>query len=80
MMLIPMAVELVASVFPIGDNFTMGIEDAIVASDLVQCETVIGCHFNTFEPIKIDVEEAKSKFSRANKELTILEIGEVITL
>jgi len=34
MMLIPMSTELDAAIFPIGDNFTMGVEDAITACDL----------------------------------------------
>jgi L-ascorbate metabolism protein UlaG (beta-lactamase superfamily) len=76
MKLIPMSVKLDASILPIGDTFTMGVEDAIIASDLVECGKVIGCHFNTFPPIEIDVEDAKSKFSSKGKELIILEIGE----
>lgn len=80
MQLIPMTTNLTASIFPIGDNFTMGVEDAIIASDLVICNKVIGCHFNTFPPIKINTAEAKEKFKQANKELVILEIGETITI
>lgn len=80
MKLIPMRTELTASILPIGDNFTMGIEDAIIATDLVACNKVIGCHYNTFPPIEIDTEEAKDKFNKANKELTILEIGNSITI
>ncbi|AZJ36112.1 metal-dependent hydrolase [Tenacibaculum singaporense] len=80
MQLIPMSTSLTASIFPIGDNFTMGVDDAIIASDLVICDKVIGCHFNTFPPIKIDIEEAKEKFSQAKKELVILEIGQTITI
>ncbi len=80
MKLIPMSIKLTASIFPIGDNFTMGIDDAIIAADLVECNKVIGCHFNTFPPIEIDTEVAKSQFSKANKELTILEIGKSITI
>jgi len=80
MKLIPMTTKLTASVFPIGDNFTMGVDDAIIASNLVECDTVIGCHFNTFPPIEIDVEEAKNTFIKANKELKILEIGTAIDL
>ncbi len=80
MKLIPMTTKLTAAILPIGDNFTMGIDDAIIASDLVECTNVIGCHFNTFPPIEINVEEAKDKFSKANKELTVLEIGAVIKL
>ena len=80
MKLIPMTTKLTASIFPIGDNFTMGVEDAIIASDLVECNKVIGCHFNTFPPIEINVDDAKKKFSEANKELLILEIGQSIEI
>lgn len=80
MKLIPMTTKLTASIFPIGDNFTMGVEDAIIASDLVDCNKVIGCHFNTFPPIEINTEEAKQEFSKTNKELVLLEIGSSITI
>ncbi|WP_299103903.1 metal-dependent hydrolase [uncultured Tenacibaculum sp.] len=80
MKLIPMTTKLTASILPIGDNFTMGVADAIIASDLVECNKVIGCHFNTFPPIEIDVEEAKQQFLAKNKELNILEIGTSISI
>ncbi len=76
MKLIPMSFTLDAAILPIGDTFTMGIEDAILASDFVACNTIIGCHFNTFPPIEIDVNEAKENFLSKGKELIILEIGE----
>ena len=80
MKLIPMSLKLDAVIFPIGDTFTMGVEDAIIASNLVECGKIIGCHFNTFPPIEIDVNDAKNKFSLKDKELIILEIGEKISL
>ena len=80
MKLIPMSLKLDAAIFPIGDTFTMGVEDAIIASNLVECGKIIGCHFNTFPPIEIDVNDAKTKFSLKDKELIILEIGEKISL
>lgn len=80
MKLIPMTTKLTASIFPIGDNFTMGVEDAVIASDLVECNKVIGCHFNTFPPIKIDTEESINKFEKVDKELILLEIGQSITI
>lgn len=80
MKLVPMQTKLTASILPIGDTFTMGVEDAVLASDLVECNNVIGCHFNTFPPIEIDVEEAKNKFKQAGKELEVLEIGQTIML
>ena len=80
MKLIPLTTKLDAAIFPIGDTFTMGVEDAIIASDLVDCTKIIGCHFDTFPPIEIDVNDAKIKFSSKNKELVILEIGGNIKL
>lgn len=76
MKLIPMTCPpLKVCIFPIGDHFTMGIEDAIIASDFVACDEIIGAHFDTFGFIEINKEEAKKAFAVKNKNLTILEIG-----
>lgn len=37
---------------PIGDNFTMGIDDAVKAAKLIQCKTVVPIHYNTFPIIE----------------------------
>lgn len=63
---------------PIGDLFTMGIDDAILAAKFVQVKKVIGMHFDTFPPIKIDHEEAISKFKKAGIELVLLKPNETI--
>ncbi|MFL6555856.1 MAG: metal-dependent hydrolase [Bacillus sp. (in: firmicutes)] len=39
---------------PIGDNFTMGPEDAAYAAKLLRAKTIVPIHFNTFPPIKQD--------------------------
>jgi L-ascorbate metabolism protein UlaG (beta-lactamase superfamily) len=39
---------------PIGDNFTMGPEDAAYAAKMLKAKTVVPIHFNTFPPIKQD--------------------------
>ena len=76
MKLIPMTCSpLDFSIMPIGDNFTMGYKDAVIASDFVECNTVIGCHFDTFPPVEIDHEAAKNAFEKANKTLFMPEIG-----
>jgi len=80
MKLIPMQTKLDAIILPIGDTFTMGVEDAILASDFVACNTVLGCHFNTFPPIEIDTEKAIRSFASKEKELILLEIGESIDI
>ncbi|MCD8529169.1 MAG: metal-dependent hydrolase [Chitinophagales bacterium] len=77
MKLIPMTCSDVGfCILPIGNNFTMGVNDAIIAADFVGCDTVIGVHYDTFGYIKIDKEEAKQAFAKNGKELILLEIGE----
>jgi len=77
MELIPMTCpKLDIAVLPIGDNFTMGYEDALIASDFVKCDKIIGCHYDTFPPIKLDHEKAVDHFEKKGKELILLEIGE----
>lgn len=80
MQLIPRWTTLNFCVLPIGDNFTMGVGDAIMASDFVKCPVVVGVHYNTFEPIKIDMEKAVERFRGAGKALLLPQIGETIEL
>jgi L-ascorbate metabolism protein UlaG (beta-lactamase superfamily) len=61
---------------PIGDNFTMGIDNAIIAAEFVKCNKIIGMHYDTFPPIKIDKNEAIKKFENAGNELILFNIGE----
>lgn len=80
MKLIPMQTKLDLAILPIGDNFTMGIEDAIIAANFIECNKILGCHYDTFPPIKIDKNEAVVKFKASNKELLLLDIGKSIKL
>lgn len=61
---------------PIGDNFTMGVDDAIQAAEFVRCDEILGLHYNTFPPIRIDTAEAVQKFKAARKNLHLLLPGE----
>lgn len=80
MKLIPMRTKLDLAVFPIGNNFTMDVDDAIIASDFVDCDKVLGYHFDTFGYIEINHNDAKKKFLDAGKDLMLLQIGESIVL
>lgn len=68
------------ALLPIGNNFTMGVDNAIIASEFVRCDKIIGLHYDTFGYIKIDHAEAKEKFARAGKQLHLIEIGKSIDL
>jgi len=80
MKLIPMRTKLDLAILPIGNCFTMDIDDAIIASDFLDCDKILGCHFDTFGYIEINHEEAIKKFFDVGKDLMLLEIGQSIDL
>lgn len=80
MKLIPLSAKLDLAILPIGDNFTMGIKDAIIASDFIECNKILGCHYDTFGYIEIDHDAAKRQFFDEDKDLMLLEIGEQMEL
>ena len=65
---------------PIGDNFTMGIDDAVMAVELVNPKFAVPIHFNTFPLISADPYEFKSKIEGRGKKCIILKYGEEISL
>jgi L-ascorbate metabolism protein UlaG (beta-lactamase superfamily) len=80
MQLIPLDFKLDFCFLPIGDNFTMGIKDAARAAKLVQCNKVIGMHFDTFPPIEINHDEALQYFENEALQLTLPIINQTIQL
>lgn len=80
MQLIPSFVPPDLAFLPIGDNFTMGYEDAARAATMIQCRRIIGLHFDTFAPIRIDREQARTHFKSRGLELILPEIGTTIEL
>lgn len=66
---------------PIGDNFTMGIDDAVMAADFVSPrEAAIPMHYNTFPVIEADPNEFKTKVEAKGIRCKVMEFGEEITL
>ncbi len=80
MKLIPIQYNLDLAVLPIGDNFTMGVEDAVIAADFLSCSRILGYHYDTFGYIEIDQEQAKEKFNASGKNLELLPIGTKLTV
>ena len=76
MKLIGESTRLNFAALPIGDNFTMGIEDAVKAAGFLGCDHILGVHYDTFEYIKIDHAAALKKFQASNKNLHLLKPGE----
>ncbi|SFN29718.1 L-ascorbate metabolism protein UlaG, beta-lactamase superfamily [Paenimyroides ummariense] len=75
MKLISMRNPLDLAILPIGDNFTMDVDDAAIAAEFLEVTTVLGYHYDTFGYIKIDHEVAKQKFANKHKELILLPVG-----
>jgi L-ascorbate metabolism protein UlaG (beta-lactamase superfamily) len=80
MQLVPRYAKLDLAILPIGGNFTMDAEDAVIAAEFIQCDKIIGVHFDTFGYIKIQHEKVKEKFKAAGKTLILPEIGQTIEL
>ena len=80
MKLIPLQFKLDLAILPIGDNFTMGVDDALIASDFLECDKILGYHFDTFGYIEIDHQKAIQTFFEKDKDLMLLSIGESIAL
>ena len=80
MQLIPMFADIDFAVLPIGDNFTMGMDDAVQAAKMVQTKMVIGVHYDTFGFIKIDHQKAKDLFKKNELELKLPAIGETMEI
>lgn len=54
---------------PIGDNFTMGVTDAVKAVEFLQPKVVIPIHYNTWDLIAADPREFASKVKGAKVEV-----------
>ena len=63
------------ALLPIGDNFTMGPEDAARAVEFIKPRVVIPMHYNTFDLIKQDPEDFRRRVG-TNAEVVILKPGE----
>lgn len=80
MKLISMRNPLDLAILPIGNNFTMDVDDATIAAEFLEVTTVLGYHYDTFGYIKIDHEIAKQKFANKHKELILLPVGDSIEI
>lgn len=64
------------AMLPIGGHFTMGVDDAVIASKMLGAETIIPMHYNTFDAINADVSDFKSKIQALGKTCQIMQIND----
>lgn len=69
-----------AALLPIGDNFTMGIDDAVKATELLAAAVHIPMHFDTFGFIKADPSDFRRKVEAQGRKVAIVNPGESIVL
>lgn len=65
---------------PIGDTFTMGVDDAVEAARYMGVTTVVGVHYDSFPSIRIDHDKARDTFRKAGIVLHLPAINETITV
>jgi L-ascorbate metabolism protein UlaG (beta-lactamase superfamily) len=65
---------------PIGDYFTMGIDDAVKATQFINAGVTVPIHYNTFGIINANPEDFKRKVESIGKKCNILKIGESIEI
>lgn len=69
------------AVLPIGDNYTMGIEEAAQAAKLLGAKKIIPVHYNTWPVIEQDAQEFKVLAEKETQaEVLIVEPGETLEL
>lgn len=65
---------------PIGDNFTMGIRDAVKAVEFANARVAIPMHYNTFEVIQADPQKFKNLVENNGRQAIVMEFGQEIEL
>jgi L-ascorbate metabolism protein UlaG (beta-lactamase superfamily) len=68
------------ALLPIGGRYTMGIDEALVAIELIYPEIVIPMHYNTFPLIEVDVNEFVKKAEALGVEVIVPKVGEPLDL
>ncbi len=61
---------------PIGDNFTMGIDDAVKAVEFLRPKKVVPIHYKTWPVIDTEPEEFAAKLKNSPSKVIIIKPGE----
>lgn len=64
------------ALLPIGDNFTMGIDDAAKAAELIDARLTIPMHYDTFPYIEVDPKEFIRKVESGGRKAVLVKPGE----
>lgn len=68
------------AILPIGGFYTMGIEEAVIAANMLQAKNIIPMHYNTFEKIKANPKIFRTKIEENGKICHIMKINDKLIL
>lgn len=68
------------ALLPIGDNYTMGPEEAVKAAQMLRPKLAVPLHYGTFPPLVGDPQAFKRLMAEAGMEVRVLGAGETLTL
>jgi L-ascorbate metabolism protein UlaG (beta-lactamase superfamily) len=66
------------ALMPIGDVFTMGIDGAVHAAEMVDPARVAPLHYDTFPPIEVDMAEFKTAMTEAGFETLVIDFDDTV--
>ena len=66
------------ALLPIGDNFTMGPDDALVALDFLKPKVAVPIHYNTWPTIAQDADAFAARAAATGHTVRALKAGEVL--
>ncbi len=70
-----------AAVLPIGDLFTMGIDDSVAATKMIEPKVVLPAHYNTWPPIQQDANDWAERIrNETGARPVVLDVGQSIEL
>jgi len=72
--------DLRAAILPIGDKWTMGPSDALVAAEMLNADLVVPMHYGTFEGIEQDVNRFAEGLRARNIMCVVLKPGEEVEI
>lgn len=67
-----------ACMLPIGDNYTMGIDDAVRACEMIRAKVHLPMHYNTFPAIEADASEFVRKVEAKGLLAKTVDVGKSI--
>ncbi len=69
-----------ACMLPIGDNFTMGIDDAVRACELIRAKLFLPMHYDTYPIIEADAEEFVRRVAKKDMRAEIARVRSAIEI